>query len=96
MGDQEVHALRGVDIEFYAGEYLSIMGPSGSGKSTLFNMVGGLDTPTEGQVFIRGTDMASLSASQLAWLRCNMIGYIFQSYNLFLLDDYISNIFHIV
>jgi len=82
MGEIEVHALRGVDIEIYAGEYLSIMGPSGSGKSTFFNMVGGLDKPTEGKVYIDEVDVAQLDAYELAWLRCRKIGYIFQSFNL--------------
>ena len=82
MGDTEVHALRGVDLEIYAGEYLSIMGPSGSGKSTFFNMVGGLDKPTEGKVYIDEVDVAQLDAYELAWLRCRKIGYIFQSFNL--------------
>ncbi|MBI3828235.1 MAG: ABC transporter ATP-binding protein [Planctomycetes bacterium] len=82
MGDEEVHALRGVDMEIYKGEYLSIMGPSGSGKSTLFNMVGGLDKPSEGKVFISGNDVSQLDSQQLAWLRCHKIGYIFQTYNI--------------
>ncbi|MDA0334626.1 MAG: ABC transporter ATP-binding protein [bacterium] len=82
MGDIEVHALRGVDLEIYTGEYLSIMGPSGSGKSTFFNMVGGLDKPTEGKVYIDEVDVAQLDAYELAWLRCRKIGYIFQSFNL--------------
>ena len=82
MGDIEVHALRGVDLEIYAGEYLSIMGPSGSGKSTFFNMVGGLDKPSEGKVYIDEVDVAQLDAYELAWLRCRKIGYIFQSFNL--------------
>ena len=82
MGDTAVHALRGVDIEIYAGEYLSIMGPSGSGKSTFFNMVGGLDKPSEGKVYIDEVDVAQLDAYELAWLRCRKIGYIFQSFNL--------------
>ena len=82
MGEIEVHALRGVDVEIYAGEYLSIMGPSGSGKSTFFNMVGGLDKPTEGKVYIDEVDVAQLDAYELAWLRCRKIGYIFQSFNL--------------
>ena len=82
MGETEVHALRGVDLEIYAGEYMSIMGPSGSGKSTLFNMVGGLDKPTEGKVYIDEVDVAQLDAYELAWLRCRKIGYIFQSFNL--------------
>jgi len=79
---EEVHALRGVDLDVYRGEYLSIMGPSGSGKSTLFNMIGGLDRPTEGQVFLDEEDIARLSERKLAWLRCHRIGYIFQSFNL--------------
>ena len=82
MGDQQVHALRGIDIEIYTGEYLSIMGPSGSGKSTLFNMVGALDKPTGGKVEITGNDVMKLDALQLAWLRCHKIGYIFQTYNI--------------
>ncbi len=82
MGDIEVHALRGIDLEIYTGEYLSIMGPSGSGKSTFFNMVGGLDKPTEGKVYIDEVDVAQLDAYELAWLRCRKIGYIFQSFNL--------------
>ena len=70
MGTMTVHALQGVDLEVYSGEYLSIMGPSGSGKSTLFNMVGGLDKPTEGKVYIDEVDVAQLDAYELAWLRC--------------------------
>ena len=82
MGEQQVHALRGIDIEIYAGEYLSIMGPSGSGKSTLFNMVGALDKPSAGKIEINGNDVMQLDALQLAWLRCHKIGYIFQTYNI--------------
>ena len=82
MGEVEVPALKGVDLDIRRGEYLSIMGPSGSGKSTLFNMVGGLDKPTEGTCFIEEVDMAQLDAFELAWLRCRKIGYIFQSFNL--------------
>ena len=82
MGEVEVSALKGVDLDIRRGEYLSIMGPSGSGKSTLFNMVGGLDKPSEGTCFIEEVDMAQLDAFELAWLRCRKIGYIFQSFNL--------------
>jgi putative ABC transport system ATP-binding protein len=82
MGDLVTHALRGVDLDIYRGEYMAIMGPSGSGKSTLFNMIGGLDKPSEGMVFIDEVDIASLDSFELAWLRCRKIGYIFQSYNL--------------
>jgi len=82
MGDVETHALRGVNLDIYRGEYMAIMGPSGSGKSTLFNMIGGLDKPTEGMVFIDEVDIAALDSFELAWLRCRKIGYIFQSFNL--------------
>ncbi len=82
MGEVEVPALRGVDLDVRRGEYLSIMGPSGSGKSTLFNMIGGLDKPTSGSCFIDETDLAQLTAFELAWLRCRKIGYIFQTFNL--------------
>ena len=82
LGKIKVPALRGVDLSVFSGEFLSIMGPSGSGKSTLFNMIGGLDKPTEGKVFIDEVDIAQLDAYELAWLRCRKIGYIFQSYNL--------------
>ncbi len=79
---EDVHALDGIDLDIYRGEYLSIMGPSGSGKSTLFNMIGGLDRATEGEILLEGEDMSKLSESKLAWLRGNKIGYIFQSFNL--------------
>ncbi|MDP6507175.1 MAG: ATP-binding cassette domain-containing protein, partial [Planctomycetota bacterium] len=82
MGNETVEALRGVNIEIAAGEYISIMGPSGSGKSTLFNMVGGLDKPSDGKVYIDEVDVAQLDAYELAWLRCRKIGYIFQSFNI--------------
>ncbi|MBA4387467.1 MAG: ABC transporter [Verrucomicrobia bacterium] len=82
MGDQEVHALAGVDVEIYRGEFLCVMGPSGSGKSTFFNMIGGLDSPSSGRVFIDEVDVAQLDAVELAFLRCQKIGYIFQQYNL--------------
>jgi len=82
LGSETVHALAGVDLQILAGEYLSIMGPSGSGKSTLFNMIGGLDMPTEGKVFIDDVDVSELGPLELAWLRCHKIGYIFQTFNL--------------
>jgi len=80
--DVVTEALRGVDVEIFTGEFISLMGPSGSGKSTFFNMVGGLDSPTSGRVFIDEVDVAQLTAVELAFLRCRKIGYIFQSYNL--------------
>ena len=81
-GEETVRALDGVDLSIYRGEYMCVMGPSGSGKTTFFNMVGGLDSPTEGRVFIDGVDMAQLNADELAFLRCRKIGYVFQSFNL--------------
>ncbi len=81
-GEEKVHALRGIDLNIYRSEYVCIMGPSGSGKTTLFNMIGGLDSPTRGRVFIDGVDMAQLNASELAFLRCRKIGYVFQTFNL--------------
>ena len=82
MGKLELEALKGVDMEIKRGEYISIMGPSGSGKSTLFNMIGALDKPTAGKVYIDEVDVAQLDAYELAWLRCRKIGYIFQTFNL--------------
>jgi putative ABC transport system ATP-binding protein len=82
MGAEKVHALRGVTLDIARGSYVSIMGPSGSGKSTFFNIVGGLDQPTHGEVFMDGQKFSDLSASQMAWVRCHKVGYIFQSFNL--------------
>jgi putative ABC transport system ATP-binding protein len=81
-GGTIVKALDGVSLNIKRGEYLSIVGPSGSGKTTLFNMIGGLDRPTEGNIFIDGVDISKLDAYELAWLRCRKIGYIFQTFNL--------------
>lgn len=81
-GEALTRALDGITLDVFRGEYLSIMGPSGSGKSTLFNMIGGLDSPTEGMVFIDEIDVAQLDSYELAWMRCHKIGYIFQSYNI--------------
>lgn len=82
MGDGYLEALKGIDLEIRRGEYISIMGPSGSGKTTLFNMIGGLDKPSDGTVYIDEVDIAQLDAYELAWLRCRKIGYIFQTFNL--------------
>ncbi|PIM70828.1 macrolide ABC transporter ATP-binding protein [Streptomyces sp. JV178] len=81
-GATEVHALRGIDLDVYPGEFVAVMGPSGSGKSTLLTIAGGLDTPTSGQVFVEGTDITTLGIKGLAALRRRSIGYIFQDYNL--------------
>ena len=77
-----VAALRGVDISIRKGEFVAIVGPSGSGKSTLLNMIGALDKPTSGKVYINGIDIFSLSDSEIATMRNHLIGFIFQSYNL--------------
>lgn len=82
LGKVPVQVLKGVDLSVVTGEYLSIMGPSGSGKSTLFNIIGGLDKPTSGRVFIDEVDISQLDAYELAWLRNRKIGYIFQTFNL--------------
>ena len=82
QGDNIIKALDGISLNIRRGEYLSIMGPSGSGKSTFFNMIGGIDSPTEGMVFIDEIDVAQLDSYELAWMRCHKIGYIFQSYNI--------------
>ena len=82
LGKIVVNVLKGIDLEIEEGKYISIMGPSGSGKSTLFNMIGGLDKPSSGKVFIDEVDIAQLDAYELAWLRCRKIGYIFQTFNL--------------
>lgn len=82
MGEEVVWALAGIDLSIARGEYLSIMGPSGSGKSTLFNMIGGLDRPTEGQVLINRQDIRQMNSRQIAYLRCHKVGFIFQTFNL--------------
>lgn len=82
LGKHQLEVLKGISLTIASGRYISIMGPSGSGKSTLFNMIGGLDKPTSGKVFIDEVDIAQLDAYELAWLRCRKIGYIFQTFNL--------------
>jgi len=92
LGEEEVWALRGVDLDIRRGEFLSIMGPSGSGKSTLFNQIGALDVPTEGRVLFEGESIFDLSESQQAWFRCNRIGYIFQTFNLIPVMSALQNV----
>ena len=82
MGDIEVRALRGINVEIWPGEMVAIMGPSGSGKSTLMNVLGCLDVPTEGTYKLDGVNVSELSDSQLAEIRCRKIGFVFQSFNL--------------
>ncbi len=82
MGDQEIHAVSGVDIEIKRGEYVAIMGPSGSGKSTLMNLIGCLDTPTKGQYYINGRLVSEMNDDELARIRNKEIGFVFQTFNL--------------
>ena len=78
----KVHAVNGVDLSFEEGEFAAIVGPSGSGKTTLLNMLGGLDTPTAGEIVIGGTHISDLKGSKLIDFRLHNIGFVFQSYNL--------------
>lgn len=91
-GQQETHALVGATLEIRRAEYLSIMGPSGSGKTTLFNMIGALQKPTSGKVYIDQVDIAQLDTNELAWLRCRKIGYIFQTFNLIRVMTCLENV----
>jgi putative ABC transport system ATP-binding protein len=82
MGDEEIHALRGLSINIEMGEYVAIMGPSGSGKSTLMNLIGCLDTPTKGSYLLNGKEVASMNDDDLARIRNEEIGFVFQTFNL--------------
>jgi putative ABC transport system ATP-binding protein len=82
MGDQEIHAVSGVDVEIKRGEYVAIMGPSGSGKSTLMNLIGCLDTPTKGLYYLNGKLVSDMEDDELARIRNKEIGFVFQTFNL--------------
>ena len=82
MGDQEIHAVSGADIEIRKGEYVAIMGPSGSGKSTLMNLIGCLDTPTSGLYYLNGNLVSRMDDDELARIRNKEIGFVFQTFNL--------------
>jgi len=82
MGDETVHALDGVDLDFDRGEYIAILGPSGSGKSTLMHILGFMDQPTSGSIIFEGEEVSSLGADRRAWYRSNRVGFVFQSFNL--------------
>jgi putative ABC transport system ATP-binding protein len=82
VGDVVVRALRGIDLKVAPGEFVAVAGPSGSGKTTLFNLIGGLDEPTGGEVLVGGQSLAGMSRKQLSKLRLDKIGFVFQAYNL--------------
>ncbi len=92
MGSEVVHALRGVSLDIGKGEYVAIMGPSGSGKSTLMNLLGCLDTPSEGEFLLNDKSVATLNDNQLAEIRNREIGFVFQSFNLLPRSDALHNV----
>ena len=91
LGGETIWALNGISLDIHEGEYISIMGPSGSGKSTFFNMIGALDVPTSGTIEFMGTDLFSLPEGKQTWIRCNKIGYIFQTFNLIAVMSALEN-----
>jgi putative ABC transport system ATP-binding protein len=92
MGDETIHALRGVSLSIHRNEYLAIMGPSGSGKSTLMNMLGCLDTPTSGKYEFNNHDVAAMVDDELADIRNREIGFVFQTFNLLARSDALKNV----
>jgi len=92
MGAETIHALRGVSLKIHRNEYLAIMGPSGSGKSTLMNMLGCLDTPTEGHYEFNGKNVAAMVDDELADIRNREIGFVFQTFNLLPRSDALKNV----
>ena len=92
MGDNEVHALRGISFDIRQGEFVSIMGPSGSGKSTCMNMIGCLDRPTSGTVKINGRETALMNEKELATLRNQTVGFVFQQYHLIPAMNVLENV----
>ena len=92
MGDQEIHAVSGIDLEMKKGEYVAIMGPSGSGKSTLMNLIGCLDTPSSGLYYLNGSLVSDMNDDQLARIRNQEIGFVFQTFNLLARADALHNV----
>lgn len=92
LGGESLWALNGVTLDIRRHEFISIMGPSGSGKSTLFNQIGALDQPTEGKVWFEGRSLFELSEPEQAWVRCNKIGYMFQTFNLIHVMSALQNV----
>lgn len=92
VGDAAVIAVNEVNCSVMSGEFVAIVGPSGSGKSTLFNLIGGLDRPTSGNVFVDGVDVSQLTPAELATVRCHTIGYIFQTFNLISIRTALENV----
>jgi len=92
MGEETVHALRGVSLQIQSNEYIAVMGPSGSGKSTLMNMVGCLDTPTSGRYEFNGRNVAEMNDDELAAIRNREIGFVFQTFNLLPRSDSLRNV----
>jgi putative ABC transport system ATP-binding protein len=92
MGDETIHALRGVSLDIRRNEYLAVMGPSGSGKSTMMNMLGCLDTPTSGRYEFNGSDVKSMTDDELADIRNREIGFVFQTFNLLPRSDALRNV----
>jgi putative ABC transport system ATP-binding protein len=92
MGDQEVRALDGVDLDIHEGEFVAIMGPSGSGKSSLMNLIGALDRPSSGEMWINGRALSEMSRDELADLRNEALGFVFQQFNLLARQDAFQNV----
>ncbi len=92
IGENKIHALKGISIKIHEGEYIAIVGKSGSGKSTLMHLIGLLDTPTSGHIYLNGKDVSNLSQKELAHIRNAEIGFVFQSFNLLQRTNVLDNV----